>query len=144
MTETTPENLGDVVNEQLPRIIKVRPGSSSERELTAVLPDELRDATVEKVLDYIRRDPNLGRKEERIVGRIKQEMNNEYGVTVGGNPVPKTATIGQHFHRDVSPRGTPYEVAELIVASNESGGAFRPYLRSMAAFEDFRSYRRSA
>ena len=129
MTETnTQGDLGDVVNEQLPRIIKIRPGSSSEREIMTDLPAELRTATVAQVLDYVRHDPGLKRKDDRIVGRIQQEMSGAYGVTIGGNPVEKTADMSQYFQRAVSPKGVAYEIAEVIVAANESGGA--RYLRA--------------
>ncbi len=126
MAETNPAgSLGDMVNDALPRIVKIRPGSSSERELMAVLPKELATATVKDVLDYVKSDPGLNRKDERTVERIKQELAGGHGITIAGQPVKATDNIGQYFQPARSPKGTPYEVAEMIVAANESGGAYQ-------------------
>jgi len=128
MAETNPAgNLGDMVNDALPRIVKIRPGSSSEHELMAVLPKELATATatVQDVLEYVKNDPWLNRKDERTEGRIRQELAGGHGITIGGQPVSASDKIAQYFHRAASPKGVPYEVAELIVAANESGGAYK-------------------
>ena len=115
-------SLDEKVQAELPRVIKIKPGSSSEKSVKLILPDELADATIDQVIKYAVNEPELTRKNARIADRIKVEMREAYGVTVNDEPAKGSQKLADYLVAKKSQSGLNYKEAEIIVAQDQEGG----------------------
>ena len=128
MAEQQPKENEKPSNKEPALVVKIKPGSSSEKSIKAILPDSLNSLSVDKVIDYVLDNSTSSRKDERIAERIKAERTGSYGITANGEPVSGTEGITSYFVDKTSPQGTAYRELELIIAAKQEGGLHR-YLR---------------
>lgn len=116
---------GDYAQQQnLARVVRIKPGTSSEKSVKVILPEELYDASVDKVLGYVMGE-DLKRKDERIAERIKNEMKGQYGMTINASPAKGDEMIKGYFVQRETPNGIQYLEAEIIIAAKQEGGLER-------------------
>ncbi|HLC55613.1 MAG TPA: hypothetical protein VJJ23_00045 [Candidatus Nanoarchaeia archaeon] len=117
------------IPQDIAKVIKIKPGSSSEKSLKVLLsdlPEHMKNATIEQILKYATTG-ELSRGNERYAERIRNEMQGAYGMTVNGNPVTGKENLGTYFVRKEA-EGIPYDEVELIIAAKQEGG-LEGYLR---------------
>ena len=122
MTQTQTSNNPQPSPNQVAKVVRIRPGISSEKSLKEFLPEELNDATVDEVVRYFVNKTDTTRKYERLADSIKNEMAKEYGITVNGNGAKGNEKLAQYFTRKTTEDGVEYEEAVITVAANQEGG----------------------
>jgi len=116
------------VDAELPKVIKIKPGSSSEKSVKLILPKTLEDASINEVISYALNNPDIKRKDIRIADRVRVEMESNYGIIVNENTVKGSEKISNYFTPKKSQSGLEYEEAEIIVASEQEGGLRKVYV----------------
>lgn len=107
---------------QLKHVVSIRPGSSAGQVLRFTVDGDVRDYSVEKIIQY-GLDQNHARKGQRIADTLKREVRDSYGVTAFDETVGKTRPASELFRRQLGPDGeTPYMGLDLVVASKQTGG----------------------
>lgn len=116
----TQEQKAGNLDNQLQTIVKVKPGSSSEKGVMFVLPEDKANLSLNEIINYSLTQE--GRKNERIIGRVKAELSRHYGITVNGKVAGKDDKINDYLRNQTLDDGTPYKELEIVVASKQAGG----------------------
>ncbi|MBU0461711.1 MAG: hypothetical protein KJ574_03940 [Nanoarchaeota archaeon] len=122
MTQPNPKQEVPVPAASLARVIKLKPGSTNEASLKAVLPQDLYDANIDQVIDYVMNKGDATRKDERIAERVKHEMGGKYGIIVNEGPAKQSEKATAHFREAETPNGLKYLELEIIVAAEQEAG----------------------
>ena len=115
-------NGAEVPAAELARVVKLKPGSANEVALKAVLPKELYNANIAQIVDYVVNRPELSRKDERIAGRVKHEMREDYGMVANAGPAKGGDNAGGLFKEAQTAGGLKYMELEIIVAAEQVAG----------------------
>ena len=120
-----------VETERKDHVVKVIPGSASEKGILIKLPPDGRmdNASIDDVLKFVLSDKETAASEKygRLVARVGEEMKKQYGVTVNGETVQGAAKIGGYFADRNLKDGTGFRQLEIVVASKQEGGlAYKP------------------
>ncbi len=119
-TAGTPEfNEGQKLD--IPRVVRIKPGTANEKSVKVVLPENLNNASIDDVIKYAITG-ELRRSDQRIAERVRNEMLNEYGMTVNANPAKGTEKIGEYFVRKKTPGGIEFDEVEVVIAAKQEGG----------------------
>lgn len=108
---------------QVQTIVKVKPGSSSEKGAMFILPVEKANASLSEVIKYALAQDDT-RKNERIVNRLNNELSKSYGITVNGKVANASDKIEGYLTSRKLDDGTDYNELEIVVASKQEGGAY--------------------
>jgi hypothetical protein len=120
-----PKPKGPQATESLPRVVKIRPGSASESAVKVVLPSEVADGPLEKVVQYVLGNGELTRKDTRIADRLRHEMKGTYGLIVNEGPAKPQDNAAAHYREQVSPGGLKYKQLDIIIAAEQEAGYLR-------------------
>ncbi|MDO8556370.1 MAG: hypothetical protein Q7R96_04330 [Nanoarchaeota archaeon] len=118
----------EVVETAEPVYIKLRPGTSAEKSVRFLLPQEMLDQTVERIIAYglgLTEKDGLKREELRVQERLRTEMRGQYGIAVNGNAMTRTSSIAEYLIDDMlpAPHHTKYRKADIIVAARQEGAS---------------------
>jgi len=108
-------------SEGLARVIKIKPGTASEKSIKLILPEDKYNTGLNQIIRYALSEQS-NRGDERIADRIRAEMGNAYGITVNSNKVEGSQSIGKLFTKKQTNSGIDYLEAEIIVAADQEGG----------------------
>ncbi len=119
---------GDGPKGGLPKIVKIKPGTASEKSIKFVLPEGMENKSIKDVVNYALGLKDINRNEERIQQRIGVEMKDKYGVAVNGHALEPQTPIGKYFREEKTTAGTQYLEAEIIVAARQEGARGLEYI----------------
>jgi hypothetical protein len=132
MTQPNAKGNGTPLPESsLARVVKLKPGSTNEASIKAVLPPELYGANYGQIIDYVLQKPDMNRKETRITDRVRNEMGNNYGIVANAGPASAGDEAKGAFKEAETPTGMKYLELEIIVAAEQEAGylrSYRPYM----------------
>jgi hypothetical protein len=106
-------------------VATVKPAFATEKALAVELPEEMRAASVDDIIQYALDKPDKSDNEERIAGRVRLEMSKSFGLTLNSDAVGRRETVEGRFLPDEieSPEGNiPYNKLEIVVAATQEGG----------------------
>jgi hypothetical protein len=98
--------------------------SGPENNIMKKLPKTYQDSTIEKVLDYLTDQKQLQGTDVATARSIKEEMKNDYTVSVNGATVKKEEKVGDLFVSKEH-KGVGYKALDIEVASVQEGGLVR-------------------
>ena len=112
------------LNESTPIIVKVKPGTSSEKAIMFELAPAMAQYSIDQLVQHAL--SQASRKNERVADRLKTEMAKKYGITANG----KVAQVADGAATYVSgvkelEDGVKYREIKIIIASQQEGGLYR-------------------
>ena len=105
-------------------IVKIKPGSSSEKGLTFLLPEDKLEGTIDEVIAYGLANPD-NRGDARIIERIKTEMSrDDYGIVAGNKTAQRSHAIDKYLVDKETADHEAYRELTIVIAKPQEGGMF--------------------
>ena len=114
----------DVAVEEIPTIVKIKPGTAAEKSIRFKLPNQLVNGSIDSVINHalgLAEEDGITKDELRYIERIKTEMRNKYGILVNNQAVDGKGKLSQYLRETESPGGRRYFEAQIIVAARQEG-----------------------
>lgn len=120
--QNAPESKESVRVSGEPIVLLIKAGLASSKSLKIILPEDMRNASINDVIKYALEQPTTRKYEDRAE-TIRNEMKSDYGITANGAPVNGEETIADYIEKkEVAESNISYQGVELVVASEQEGG----------------------
>ena len=116
------EEENKMADDEMARVVKVRPGSANHAFIARVVPAEMADKPLTEIVKYVMDKDDMTQDSIQVAGRVKTEMGGDFGMTVNGTVVKGKEAGNDYFVQKVSNQGVKYLEMEVIVASKQEGG----------------------
>ena len=121
-TAGVPADFNEGAKLEIPRVVRIKPGTANEKSVKVVLPDTLQNGSIDDVIKYAITG-ELRRSDQRIAERVRNEMLNEYGMTVNAGPAKGNEKVADYFVRKTTPGGIAFDEVEIVIAAKQEGGS---------------------